>query len=62
MGSKTFAFFFKLDEKQANSIPIKMTKYATQWKQAYYYIKPGENKTKDFLPFFEMAYKRLTGD
>ena len=62
MGSKTFAFFFKLDEKQANSIPIKMTKYASQWKQAYYYIKPGETKTKDFLPLFEMAYKRLTGD
>jgi hypothetical protein len=62
MGSKTFAFFIKLDEKQANSIPIKMTKYASQWKQAYYYIKPGETKTKDFLPLFEMAYKKLTGD
>lgn len=62
IGSKTFAFFFKLDEKQANSIPIKMTKYANQWKQAYYYIKPRETKTKDFLPLFEMAYKKLTGE
>ena len=62
MGSKTFAFFFKLDEKQADSIPIKMTKYVNQWKQAYYYIKPGETKTKDFLPLFEMAYKKLTGE
>ena len=62
MGSKTFAFFFKLDEKQANSIPIKMTKYASQWKQAYYYIKPGETITKDFMSLFEMAYKKLTGD
>jgi hypothetical protein len=62
MGSKTFAFFFKLNEKQANNIPIKMTKYINQWKQAYYYIKPRETKTKDFLPLFEMAYKKLTGD
>jgi len=23
---------------------------------------PGETKTKDFLPLFEMAYKKLTGD
>ena len=62
ISSKTFAFFFKLYEKQANSIPIKMTKYVNHWKQAYYYIKPGETKTKDFLPLFEMAYKKLTGD
>lgn len=62
MGSKTFAFFFKLNEKQANNIPIKMTKYINQWKQAYYYIKPRETKTKDFLPLFEMAYKKLTGE
>jgi len=62
IGSKTFAFFFKLDEKQANSIPIKMTKYEGHWKDAVYYIKTGETKTKDFLPLFEMAYKKLTGD
>jgi len=62
IGSKTFAFFFKLDEKQANSIPIKMTKYESHWKEAAYYIKPGETKTKDFMPLFEMAYKKLTGD
>jgi len=61
IGSKTFAFFFKLDEKQANNIPIKMTKYENHWKEAAYYIKPGETKTKDFLPLFEMAYKKLTG-
>jgi len=62
IGSKTFAFFFKLDEKQANNIPIKMTKYENHWKEAAYYINPGETKTKDFLPLFEMAYKKLTGD
>jgi len=62
IGSKTFAFFFKLDEKQANSIPIKMTKYEKHWKEAAYYIKPGKTKTKDFLPLFEIAYKKLTGE
>ena len=61
IGSKTFAFFFKLDEKQANSVPIKMTKYENHWKEAAYYINPGKTKTKDFLPLFEMAYKKLTG-
>jgi hypothetical protein len=62
MGSKTFAFFFKLDEKQANSVPIKMTKYESHWKNAVYYIKPGETKTIDLLPLFEMAYRKLTGE
>ena len=42
-------------------MPIKMTKYEKHWKEAAYYIKPGKTKTKDFLPLFEMAYKKLTG-
>ena len=62
MGSKTFAFFFKLNREQAESIPIEMTKYETQWKEAVYYIEPRKTKTKDFLSLFEMAYKKLTGE
>ena len=62
IGSKTFAFFFKLDQKQAESVPIEMTKYDSQWKEAVYYIEPRKTKTKDFLPLFEMAYKKLTGE
>ncbi len=62
IGSKTFAFFFKLDQKQAESVQIKMTKYESQWKEAVYYIEPGKTKTKDFLPLLEMAYKKLTGE
>lgn len=61
VGSKTFAFFFKLSEKEANEVSISMTKYESQWKQATYYIEPGKTKTKDYLPLFEMAYKRLSG-
>jgi len=62
IGSKTFAFFFKLGKEEAEQIPIPMTKYETQWKEAVYYIEPGKTKTKDFLPLFEMAYKKLTGE
>lgn len=61
VGSKTFAFFFKLSEKEAKEVFIPMTKYESQWKQATYYIEPGKTKTKDFLTLFEMAYKRLSG-
>lgn len=56
-----FGFFFKLSKQQADEIPIKMDKYETQWKNAVYYIEPGKTKTKDFLPLFEKAYRRLTG-
>jgi len=62
IGTKTFAFFFKLDQKQAESAPIKMTKYESQWKEAVYYIEPGKTRTKDFLSLFEMAYNKLTGE
>ncbi|MHC1630858.1 MAG: hypothetical protein ACXQT4_00955 [Methanotrichaceae archaeon] len=62
IGSKTFAFFFKLGENEATQVPIPMTKYESQWKEAVYYIEPGKTKTRDFLPLFEMAYKKLTGE
>ena len=62
LGSKSFAFFFKLDKQYAEKFPIKMTKYEAPWKQAVYFIEPEKTKTKDFLPLFEKAYKRLTGE
>jgi len=61
VGSKTFAFFFKLGEKQAKKAPIEMTKYEFLWKEALYYIDSEKTETKDFLPLFKMAYKKLTG-
>jgi len=61
IGSKTFAFMFKLDRKEAEKIPIKMTKYISQWKEAIYNIEPKKTKTGAFLPLFEMAYKKLAG-
>lgn len=62
IGTKTFAFMFKLAQKEAKRIPILMTKYESLWKEAVYYIEPGKTKTKDFLPLFEMAYQKLTGE
>lgn len=62
IGSKTFAFFFKLSKEQAEEVDIEMTKYGISWKQALYYIEPGKTKVSDFLPLMEMAYKRLTGE
>jgi hypothetical protein len=61
LGTKTFAFFFKLSKEEAKKIPLEMTRYEEVWKEAVYSIKPGETKTSDFRPLFEMAYKKLAG-
>ena len=62
VGSKTFAFFFKLSEEEAKQVNIQMTKYEGQWKQAVYYIEPEKTKIKDYERLFEMAYRKLTGN
>lgn len=62
VGSKTFAFFFKLSEKEAKRVKLPMTKYENLWKEAIYYIDPQKTKTNTFLPLFEMAYQKLTGE
>ncbi|MBW1699654.1 MAG: hypothetical protein JRH18_17225 [Deltaproteobacteria bacterium] len=62
VGTKTFAFFFKLSEDEAKSTNIKLTKYESQWKQAVYYIVPGKTKIEEYEPLFELAYKKLTGN
>jgi len=61
VGSKTFAFFFKISEADAKEIGIPITRYESQWKQAVYFIEPGKTKTKDYLPLFEKAYKTVAG-
>ncbi len=60
IGSKTFALFFKLTEKEANSCNVKMTKYQSQWKQALYYIDD-KAKIEDYECLFKKAYEKLTG-
>jgi hypothetical protein len=62
IGSKTFAFFFKLPEADVKASGLKMTKYEQQWKEATFYIDPTKTRVADFKPLFELAYRRLTGD
>ena len=62
ISSKTFAFFFKITEKEAKQVKVEMTKYDNQWKQAMYYVEPGVTKTSNFAQLFELAYKKRTGD
>jgi hypothetical protein len=61
IGSKTFAFFVKLPEEEAKRFEIPMTRYEPEWKQAVYFITPGETKTSDYITLFEQAYRKLTG-
>ena len=61
VGGKTFAFSFRLGEKEAKKVHIKMTKYLDEWKQARYYIDPEKTKTKNFLPLFRKAYEKISG-
>jgi len=62
IGSRTFAFFFKVTEKDAKTLGIPFTRYEAEWKQAVYFIEPGKTKVSDYKPLFELAYKRLSGD
>jgi hypothetical protein len=62
IGSKTFSFFIKLSEEEVKDFIIPMTRYASQWKQANYYIDPEITKADDFIPLFELAYKKRTGE
>ncbi len=63
VGTKTIAFFFKLEE---NEIEEKnrhfITKYEPNWKEIHSTIKFGETKTRDLIPLFKMAAKKQIGE
>lgn len=61
IGSKTFAFFFKLPQDAVKGGVPKMTRYESRWKEAVYYIEPGKTKVEQFKPLFNKAYLRLAG-
>lgn len=64
IGSKTFAFFFKLPKSVAEKIRpngLKMDRYDDQWKQAFYYIDPQKTEVRTFLPLFQKALEHITG-
>lgn len=62
LGSRSFAFFFKISESEAASLDVPLTKYDAQWKEAVYYIDPTKTKTNEFKKHFEAAYKRILGE
>jgi len=63
IGSKTFAFFFKLPKSVAKSQlqELNMDRYEDQWKEAVYKIEPGKTKVRTFVPLFQKAFDNLTG-
>jgi len=61
IGSKTFAIFIKLTEEEAKQFSMPMTRYEAEWKQAIYFVTPGETKIEDYAPILERAYQKLTG-
>lgn len=62
VSTKTFAFILSVPKNKANSFKPKFTKYNDKVERAIYYIEPGKTNTNDFIPLFELAYKKLTGE
>ena len=64
IGSKSFAFFFKLCEAEARRLSPKgvpMTRYEDQWKEAVFKVEPGSTTVELFAPLFKAAVETLTG-
>ncbi|MFA5404740.1 MAG: hypothetical protein WC358_07380 [Ignavibacteria bacterium] len=61
LGTKSFAIFVKITEKEAKSFKIQMTKYDNTWKQAIYKIEPGKTNISDFIIILKFAYEKLKG-
>lgn len=61
IGTKTFAFIFKISKSDADRLMSGMTRYNERNGRAIYYIENGKTKTRDFLPLFEYTYKSFAG-
>jgi len=64
IGSKSFAFFFKLPEDVARKVAPKrlpMTRYEAQWKEAVFRVTPGQTKLNSLAPLFRASFETLTG-
>lgn len=64
VGSKTFAYFFKLPKPVAEKVQpgsLRMDRYEDLWKEAIYKVDPLETKVRTFLPLFKEALVSLTG-
>lgn len=64
LGSKSFAFFFKLPRGEARKLTprgVEMTRYEDEWKQALFKIEPGQTKIEVFGPLFKAALDTVSG-
>ncbi|MBI5367537.1 MAG: hypothetical protein HZA54_10910 [Planctomycetes bacterium] len=64
IGTKSFAFFFKLPESTARRLSrsgVKMTRYDALWKEAVFKVEPGKTRVESLAPFFKAAVEALSG-
>ena len=65
IGTKSFAFFFKLPEsvaKRTQPRSLTMHRYEDIWKEAIYVIDPKNPRIKDYLPLMRKSFELLTGE
>jgi hypothetical protein len=63
IGSKSFAFFFKLSDEAARRLSppgVEMTRYEEEWKQAIFKVEPGVTTVGSLAPLFRGAVEALT--
>jgi len=62
VGSKTFAFQFKIPQKELKALGKSPTKYDPDNQLASFYVDVERTRTADFIPLFEYSYARLSGE
>lgn len=62
LGTKSFAFQFKITKADLKKLNYEPTRYDEDKERAIFLIEPGKTKVKDFIPLFEHSYKALGGN
>lgn len=62
LGTKSFAFLFKISKSDLRKLNFTPTRYDEEKSRAIFTIEPGKTKVKDFIPLFEYSYKALGGN
>lgn len=62
LGTKSFAFIFRMPKSDLKKFSFKPTKYDEEKERAIFNIELGKTKTRDFISLFEYSYKALGGN
>ena len=62
LGTKSFAFLFRISKQDLRKLNFKPTRYDEENNLAIFQIEPGKTKVKEFIPLFEFSYKALGGN